>query len=695
MPKIFVSYRRVDSQERAHRIADWLVLKYGRDNIFIDIDTIGGGHDFAKAIVDSLDKSDVVLVIIGNRWVDELVKRTESESLDFVRLEVRKSLKDIPLVIPVLLDRQVQIDPNRLPKDVRGIVRLNYMYARLTDFHQDMERIRMEIDKLSGEEPTLVSRGKSEKGSNQSSRLPLIALIAILLLVVGGLAVVSSGILDLPDIQATEAAQLAKTAEFDSSSTAVAENLLATGTAAEQAIIDAWTNTPTPTSSPSSTPSVTPTQTPDLTQTAKSVLTAISRPTSTSTLTYTPTMTLTLTPTATATNTPTSTNTPHPTDTVTSIPPELNATAATLLSAEFETKIVDLQVAFTSKMDAVNLTHHWDFGDENTSTEANPTHEYVSAGTYNVVHTVRSPRRNVDHKQEITVSVLASQTPTESVSQLPIGEIAFVSDRDGDDEIYIMSINDNMDTDGNTPIQLTDNEGIDDHSPSWSPDGTKIVFVSDRDGRDNLYILNVETREVMPVPVSENVINFPYSDPAWSPDDTRIAFTRADSQKRLNVHSIPIEGGTEKDLTIGSSHGNPTWSPDSNKIADIGLDDGEIYVIRSSDGTRLRQLTVNNHNNIDPAWSPDENLLAFASDREGNFDIFTINPNDGSELTQITVDETNEIQPAWSPDGSLIAFVSDRDGNNEIYIMSSDGNNVTRITADGSNDQQPTWRRIN
>ncbi len=41
MPKIFVSYRRIDSQERAHRIADWLVLKYGRENVFIDVDTIG------------------------------------------------------------------------------------------------------------------------------------------------------------------------------------------------------------------------------------------------------------------------------------------------------------------------------------------------------------------------------------------------------------------------------------------------------------------------------------------------------------------------------------------------------------------------------------------------------------------------------------------------------------------------------
>ena len=84
MPKIFVSYRRIDSQERAHRIADWLVLKYGQENVFIDIDAIDGGDNFAQTIINSLNETDVVLVVLGHQWVDEIVRRMTLPDIDFV-----------------------------------------------------------------------------------------------------------------------------------------------------------------------------------------------------------------------------------------------------------------------------------------------------------------------------------------------------------------------------------------------------------------------------------------------------------------------------------------------------------------------------------------------------------------------------------------------------------------------------------
>src|SRR5690349_7684265 len=108
MPKIFVSYRRMDSQERAHRIADWLVLKYGEKNIFIDVDTLSGGVDYVADIERALEASDVLLVIIGDKWVDELLRRSENPNeLDLVRKEVAMGLEKISLVIPVLLSEEV------------------------------------------------------------------------------------------------------------------------------------------------------------------------------------------------------------------------------------------------------------------------------------------------------------------------------------------------------------------------------------------------------------------------------------------------------------------------------------------------------------------------------------------------------------------------------------------------------------
>ena len=71
-------------------------------------------------------------------------------------------------------------------------------------------------------------------------------------------------------------------------------------------------------------------------------------------------------------------------------------------------------------------------------------------------------------------------------------------------------------------------------------------------------------------------------------------------------------------------------------------------------------------------------LIAFASNRDGNFEIYVMNP-DGSGQTNITNNPASDNYPAWSPDGSKIAFSSDRDGNAEIYVMNADGSGVRRV----------------
>lgn len=147
MTKIFISYRRSDSNEHAHHIADWLVQKYKRRNVFIDVDTIRGGADFAHVIEESIQTSDVVLVIIGDNWADEMHNRTMRPDIDFVRFEIHRAMSYAKYIIPVLLHRDVNLDPKLLPPDMQAITRLNYMYVRPhPDFHTDMERIRREID---------------------------------------------------------------------------------------------------------------------------------------------------------------------------------------------------------------------------------------------------------------------------------------------------------------------------------------------------------------------------------------------------------------------------------------------------------------------------------------------------------------------------------------------------------------------
>ena len=93
-------------------------------------------------------------------------------------------------------------------------------------------------------------------------------------------------------------------------------------------------------------------------------------------------------------------------------------------------------------------------------------------------------------------------------------------------------------------------------------------------------------------------------------------------------------------------------------------------------------------------WSsvaPAASLIAFTSDRAGDYEIYTMG-TDGSSLTKLTSNSAHEYEPTWSPDGSQIAFLSERDGNSEIYVMNADGSNQRNISNSDGDDSFPAWK---
>jgi len=122
------------------------------------------------------------------------------------------------------------------------------------------------------------------------------------------------------------------------------------------------------------------------------------------------------------------------------------------------------------------------------------------------------------------------------------------------------------------------------------------------------------------------------------------------------------------------------------KIAFASDRDGnfEIYVM-DADGGGQQRLTENPAEDYSPAWSPDGRRLAFVSTRDGNAEIYVMNA-DGSGQTRLTNNTASDLRPAWSPDGTHIAFVSNRDGNDEIYVMGPDGLNQTNLTHSQGDD---------
>ena len=150
--------------------------------------------------------------------------------------------------------------------------------------------------------------------------------------------------------------------------------------------------------------------------------------------------------------------------------------------------------------------------------------------------------------------------------------------------------------------------------------------------------------------------------------------------------------GTIRRLTRNSARDRfPSWSPDGRQIAFASERDGnyEIYVM-GSDGNNPRRLTHNSAGDHIPSWSPDGRQIAFASERDGDLEIYVMG-SDGSNPRRLTHNSARDYVPSWSPDGRHIAFDSGRDGNYEIYVMGSDGSNPRRLTHNSAGDYHPSW----
>jgi Tol biopolymer transport system component len=217
-------------------------------------------------------------------------------------------------------------------------------------------------------------------------------------------------------------------------------------------------------------------------------------------------------------------------------------------------------------------------------------------------------------------------------------------------------------------------------SPAWSPDRRRIAFVSDRDGNFEVYVVSADGSG------QRNLTRKPGfdSDPVWSPDGRKIAFVSTDRDadgppRRQEIYIMNADGSGQRMLARG--HGL-AWSPDGRQIAFRSDRDGngEVYVV-NVDGTRLRRLTRNPASDGGPLWSPDGRTIAFARFRHGNSDVYLMNA-DGRAERNLTRTPEYDGSPAWSPDGRRIAFVTTRDGNGEIYVMNADGSgqrNLTRL----------------
>ncbi len=162
--KVFISYRRDDSNHVAGRLRDSLATTYGRDNVFFDVDSIKYGHDFRDIVKTTLSDVDVVLVVIGHDWRPERL----ASANDNVRLEIMEALAQEKLIVPVLLDGKTMPGPGELPADLEKLPYLNAAQLRRDpDFHSDIQRLVESLPRRAS------PAQKDGRGSHESSNKSL------------------------------------------------------------------------------------------------------------------------------------------------------------------------------------------------------------------------------------------------------------------------------------------------------------------------------------------------------------------------------------------------------------------------------------------------------------------------------------------------------------------------------------------
>lgn len=274
------------------------------------------------------------------------------------------------------------------------------------------------------------------------------------------------------------------------------------------------------------------------------------------------------------------------------------------------------------------------------------------------------------------------------VASVASTQIAFISSRTGSKEVWV------MDYDGANQHPLTSLRTIS-LMPRWSPDASRIAFTCYQP-------LNgiVNAQICMYSMDAGKVISFPRfrgtnSAPTWSPDGTQLMFSSS-MQGTPDLYVTDASGGKPKRLTFSGNGGatSPTWNPKTGQSVVFVSDRGGIpkLYMMNADGTEVVNLDLPDKGYlIDPAWSPNGQILAFSWRRpNGNYDIYVMEPT-SRQIINLTPDAgARNERPSWAPDGRHIVFESTRSGERQIWTMLADGSQAHQLTLTGHNES-PNW----
>jgi TolB protein len=313
----------------------------------------------------------------------------------------------------------------------------------------------------------------------------------------------------------------------------------------------------------------------------------------------------------------------------------------------------------------------------------------------------------------------------------PEARIAFMSDRDGDFDIFIMELDGSevtnltnsdaaeglpswsvaekslaflsVDTAEGVRVMQMDATGENQNAllsdfpilatiPVWSPDGKWLAIEAGSQDLAEIYLIDLNSSELLNATDNDAINRFPH----FSPDGDKLLFT-SNFEGVPALYLLDIQAQETSRLTdLDSANSMGSWSPDGDQIVFATNRDGdfEIYLmeLESRESVRLTEaLGFDGY----PLWSPDGEKIAFLSVRDGNTEIYVMNEDGSSQvnLTNHSAQDSSGGDFAWSPDGSRILFQTDRDGNVEVYVIDVEGGELSNLTNNAAVDIASVWVR--